>query len=223
MSAQPTPAKPVRAAPANPVAVAAAIGSYAPRGLPATWWAQCADVARAAVSATHPRTGADARALLTHLCQFLSTPCGWAGDGPPDLAALLTESTIVAFVYRAGGAGKAAPTDAARRTNLRHIARAVGSVAPAAGPYAKTTTTALRPELLAAARQPLPLAAIAQAWEHSRARALPQDAFRPVVAELLAGSESTAVQSGVGTLTSLASHRVLAEATDQSVKGAQPP
>jgi len=54
-------------------------------------------VVRAAVAATHPATAKIARLRLAHLCQFLSTPCGWAADGPPDLAGLLTESTIAAY------------------------------------------------------------------------------------------------------------------------------
>ena len=203
--------------PAGDADVVAAIASYVPTCLPPARWARCADVARAAVAATNPRTAKVARALLAHLCQFLSTPCGWAGDGPPDLAALLTQSTIAAYTYTAGGVANRA-SGVIRRTSLRRIARAAGSVAPAPLPYAKTTTTALRPELLAAARQPLPLAGIAQAWEHRHDRALPQDAFRPVVAALQAGGESTAAWPDAGTLTLPASLRVLAEATDQPVK-----
>ena len=172
---------------------------------------------RAAVAASNPSTGKVARLWLAHLCQFLSTPCGWAGDSAPDLAAMLTESTIAAYSYRDGGRADQG-SDVHRRTSLRHIARPAGSVAPASAPYARTTTSGLRPELLAAARLPLPVAGIAQGWERARGRALPQEAFRPVLAALLAGCESTATQRGAGTLTLPASARVLAEATDQSVK-----
>jgi hypothetical protein len=119
MSAQQTPATPTRPAPANTAAVARAIASYAPVCLPGRRWAQCANAARAAVAATHPATGKVARLRLTHLCQFLSTPCGWAGVGAPALATLLTESTIAAFVYKVSGMENTASTDTARRTNLR--------------------------------------------------------------------------------------------------------
>jgi hypothetical protein len=155
--------------------------------------------------------------MLAHLCQFLSSPCGWAGDGPPDLAAMLTQSTIAAYTYTAGRPAKRT-SSIIRRTSLRRIARAAGSVVPAAAPFGKTTTTALRPELLAAARLPIPVAGIAQAWERARHRSLPQDAFRPVVTALLAGVQSTAKGPGAGMLALPASLRVLAEATDQPVK-----
>jgi len=105
-----------------------------------------------------------------------------------------------------------------RRTSLRRIARAAGSVVPAAAPFGKTTTTALRPELLAAARLPIPVAAIAQAWERARDRSLPQDAFRPVVSALQSRCENTAKGPGAGMLALPGSARVLAEATDQPVK-----
>ena len=217
MPAHRTPVTPPSPPPASDAEVAAVIARYAPSCLPEHRWAQCSDAVRAAVTAANPSTGKIARLWLVHLCQFLSTACGWAGDGPPDLVAMLTESTIAAYTYT--GAKRASRVSGIiRRTSLRHIARAAGAVAPVARPYAKTTTTALRPELLAAARQPLPLAAIAQGWELSRGRALPQEVFRPVIAVLLTSCGNTAARPGWGTFTSPPSVRVLAEATDQSVK-----
>lgn len=197
--------------------VAAAIANYTPTCLPPARWVQCADVARAGVAATNPPTAKVARALLVHLCQFLSTPCGWAADGPPDLAALLTTPTIAAYTYTAGGVAKRT-SSIIRRTSLGRIARAAGSVAPATAPFGKTTTTALRPELLAAARLPIPVAGIAQAWEHRHGGALPQEAFRPVAAALLDVYDSTAGWPDGGMFWLPASLRVLAEATDQTVK-----
>jgi phage N-6-adenine-methyltransferase len=219
---------PVRTTPAHPFTparpalmaatkVARAIANYTPTCLPPARWAQCADVARAAVAATNPPTVKVARDLLLHLCQFLSTPCGWTGEGAPDLATLLTAPTIAAYSYTAGGVANRA-SGVCRRTDLLRIARAVGSVPAAPTSYAKTTTTALRPELLAAARQPVPLAGIAQAWERAHGRALPAYAFRPVVATLLASCENTARQPERGTFWLPAPLRVLAEATDQPVK-----
>ena len=207
---------PGRPGPAKDAEVAAAIASYTPTRLPERRWAHRANVVRAAVAASNPPSGKVARLLLVHLCQFLSTPCGWAGDSVPDLAAMLTETTIAAYTYPGVKPANRA-SGIIRRTSLRRIARAAGSAAPAARRYA-TTTTALRPELLAAARQPLPLAAIAQAWEHSHGRVLPQEAFRPVVAALPAEPADTAAGPGAGTLPLSGSVRVLAEATDQSVK-----
>jgi len=207
---------PGRPGPAKDAEVAAAIASYTPTRLPERRWAHRANVVRAAVAASNPPSGKVARLLLVHLCQFLSTPCGWAGDSVPDLAAMLTETTIAAYTYPGVKPANRA-SGIIRRTSLRRIARAAGSAAPAARRYA-TTTTALRPELLAAARQPRPLAAIAQAWEHSHGRVLPQEAFRPVVAALPAEPADTAAGPGAGTLPLSGSVRVLAEATDQSVK-----
>jgi len=217
MRAQPNPSTRTSSEPGSEAEVAATIANYSPACLPERRWAQCADVVRAAVAATNPRTDRDARSLLAHLCQFLSTPCGWAGDSPPDLAALLTQSTVAAYTYAAGRPANRT-SGIIRRTSLRRIARAGGFVPPASLPFRGTTTTALRPELLAAARLPIPVSGIAQAWERARARALPQDAFRPVVAALRAGGECTAAQPGAGTLTLPGSARVLAEATDQPVK-----
>jgi hypothetical protein len=216
MSAQRTPVTPASPAPGSEAEVAAAIASYAPVCLPGRRWAQCANAARAAVAASNPPSGKVARLLLVHLCQFLSTPCGWAGDSVPDLAAMLTETTIADYTYPGVKAANRA-SGIIRRTSLRRIARAAGSATPAARRYT-TTTTALRPELLATARLPLPVAGIAQGWERARGRTLPQEAFQPVLAALQAGCESTATGPGAGTLTLPASARVLAEATDQPVK-----
>jgi hypothetical protein len=99
MSAQRTPVSPASPAPGSEAEVAAAIAGYVPMCLPGRGWARCADAVRAAVAASNPPTAKVARLLLAHLCQFLSTPCGWAGDGPPDLAAMLTEATIAAYTY----------------------------------------------------------------------------------------------------------------------------
>jgi len=217
MPAQRTPVTPASRPPVSDAEAAAAIAGYVPTCLPGHLWARCADAVRAAVAAANPPTGKHARLWLAHLCQFLSTPCGWAGDGPPDLAALLTESAIAAYTYTAGRPANRT-SGINRRADLRRIARAAGSVVPAPLPFGKTTRTTLRPELLAAARLPLPVAGIAQGWELSRGRALPQEAFRPVLAALQASGESTATGPGAGTLTLPASARVLAEATDQPVK-----
>lgn len=197
------------------------IANYAPACLSATRWSHCADAVRAAVAAAKPPTVKHARLWLTHLCQFLSSPCGWDGTVTPDLAALLTEATIRAYGCNSRGAGNTYTTACNRRNNLRRIARASGWLAPTSTPFAKTTTTALRAELLAAAKQPLPVAVIAQAWESRNNRVLPEAAFRPVVAALLVTSDVNATPPSGGTFWSPASMRVLAKATDQMVKGCE--
>lgn len=216
-----TPAHPFtqsRPEPATAAEVAQHLEKYTPACLSAERWAQCADVARAAVAAARPPTVRAAQVWLLHLCQFLATPCGWTGEGAPDLSALLTEHAISAFVYDARRSGNGVATVHTRRTDLRHIARAA-NVAPQQAPsFLRKPGSGLRPGLLAAAKQPLPIAGIAQAWEHGHGAALPQNALMTLVLTLLARCENTATQPDSGTFWSPASLRVLAEAADQPVK-----
>jgi len=216
-----TPAHPFtqsRPEPATAAEVAQHLERYTPACLSAERWAQCADVARAAVAAAKPPTVKDAHDWLLHLCQFLATPRGWTGEGAPDLSALLTERAISAFVYDARRSGNGVATVRTRRTDLRHIARATNVALPPAPSFFRKPGSGLRPGLLAAAKQPLPIAGIAQAWQHGHGAELPQNALMTLGLTLLARCADTAMQPDSGTFWSPASLRVLAEAADQPVK-----
>ena len=102
---------------------------FTPRALSARIWANASDAAVGAVLATGPSDETRAVCLLSRLCTFLAAHRSWAGDVTPDLAALLTPASIDAFVAEKLRRGEHRGTVGVYRTDLRHIARAIGTMA----------------------------------------------------------------------------------------------
>ncbi len=114
---------------------------FRPRGLSARSWANARDNIVGAVLAASPSDETRAVCLLSRLCTFLAWQPSWAGDVTPDLAALLTPASIDAFVAARLLRGEHRGTVGVYRTDLRHIAGAIGTMAPVA-PSGRTRTCA---------------------------------------------------------------------------------
>ena len=103
---------------------------FTPRALSSRSWANARGAAVGAVLAASPCDETRAVCLLSRLCTFLASHPSSAGDTLTDLATLLTPASIDAFVSERLRRGERRGTAGVYRTDLRHIARAIGTMAP---------------------------------------------------------------------------------------------
>lgn len=114
---------------------------FCPRALSARSWVNARMAAVGAVLAAAPGNDTRAVCLLSRLCTFLATHPSWPGTDTPNLAVLLTSASIDAFVAERLRRGERRGTVGVYRTDLRHIARAIGTMAPVT-PSGRTRTCA---------------------------------------------------------------------------------
>lgn len=125
----------------TPNAIAARIANFAPKSLTRSQWALAASAARALVLAAGPTTEEDAKCLLSSLCTYLATSCGWDRDSEPDLAALLRDASIEAFKASFTGHSRTADNHVGR---LRSLQRALVGIKRVAGRSRSKTQPASR-------------------------------------------------------------------------------
>ena len=101
---------------------------FSPHRLSARSWASARDDAVGAVLAASPSDETSAVCLISRLCAFLAAHQSWAGEDAPDLAVLLTPASIEAFVAERLRRGERRGTVGVYRSDLRRIARAIGTM-----------------------------------------------------------------------------------------------
>ncbi|MDA8317230.1 MAG: hypothetical protein M0010_18980, partial [Actinomycetota bacterium] len=135
-----------------------------PRALSARSWTNARDAGVVAVLASSPSNQTRAVCLVSRLCAFLAWHPSWVGEASPDLAELLTPASIDAFVAERLLGGEPTGTIGVYRTDLRHIARAIGTMAPVA-PSGRTRTCAPGVAFWSVVVDEGPFAALVAAYE----------------------------------------------------------
>jgi hypothetical protein len=178
--------------------VAHRIDRYRPRTLAHPLWALAAGPSRAVVKAARPTDPEDAKGLLSTLCAFLASPCGWSRDAAPDLVALLTDAGIEAFAAKTLGAGR---TRENRVGRLRRLQRALADVHRIPAMRRSHRSPATTPLVRVHDACPgLPFAAVAQVFTaHTGAQVTP-DRLRTLTMGLMGAAEATATGNNTGTV-----------------------
>jgi hypothetical protein len=137
---------------------------FTPRALSSRSWANARGAAVGAVLAASPCDETRAVCLLSRLCTFLASHPSSAGDALTDLATLLTPASIDAFVSERLRRGERRDTIGVYRTDLRHIARAIGTMAPVV-PSGRSRTCAPGAAFWSSVVDEGPLKALVAAYE----------------------------------------------------------
>ncbi|WP_444663412.1 hypothetical protein ACT17Q_14935 [Cellulomonas sp. CW35] len=102
---------------------------YTPACLTAAQWTAARVAVLDAVRLVGPATPEDAKGLVSRLCLYLASPCGWGGTSAPDLPVLLRERRLNSYLA-ALTTTRAGKTVENHRADLRRISRAVNGVPP---------------------------------------------------------------------------------------------
>ena len=157
---------------------------FSPHRLSARSWASARDDAVSAVLAASPSDETSAVCLISRLCAFLAAHQSWAGEDAPDLAVLLIPASIDAFVAERLRRGERRGTVGLYRSDLRRIARAIGTMAPVA-PSGGTRTCAPGVAFWRVVVDEGPFTALVAAYERAARR------MRPVTPSRWAQVEAT--------------------------------
>lgn len=196
-------------------ATAALLSSYTPQALTAEQWAAAGDAVRTLIVTAHPTTLGVARTLLSVVTGLLAHIDAWDKTNAPRWSDILTDAVIDRYVT----SHQRGATRGVFRSELRQLARGAGTIPR------RAHTPCIRPvdpTLLAAATQPIPVAAYPALWTAAHGTRMPVEKLVPVVAELARQAKqakATARTRRTITVWSLpAPIRELAEANDQPVR-----
>ncbi len=198
-------------------ATADLLASYTPQALTAEQWAAAGDAVRTLIMTAHPTTLGVARTLLSVVTGLLAHTDAWDKTNPPRWSDILTDAVIDRYVT----SHQRGATRGIFRSELRQLARGAGTIPR------RAHTPCIRPvdpdpTLLAAATEPIPVAAYPALWTAAHGRRMPVEKLVPVIAELARQAKqakATARARHTITVWSLpAPIRELAEANDQPVR-----
>lgn len=179
-------------------AIAARISNYVPKSLGEAQWALAAPAVRALVLAASPTTVEDAKCLLSSLCTYLATPCGWDRDSEPDLEALLRDASIEAFKASFAGPSRTGDNHVGRLRSLQRARVGIKRVAGRSRSKTKPASRAVR-----AAHQVCVTASVAMlaaVVEASTGRPLTTGRLTGLAGELTQRAAGNATAACVGTL-----------------------
>ncbi len=168
-------------------AIANRISTYVPKSLSRTSWDLAGPSVRDLVHAASPTTVEDAKCLLSTLCTYLATPCGWDRESVPELEALLRDAPIDAFKARFAGPGRTRDNHVGR---LRSLQRALVGITRVAGrPRPKPRRASASVRLAHMVCTGLPIATLGAVVDAVTGSALTQDRLSGLIAEVTRAAE----------------------------------
>jgi len=179
-------------------AIANRIATYIPKSISTTEWGLAGQAVRDLVTAAEPTTVEDAKCLLSTLCTYLATPCGWDRAGVPDLEALLRDAAIEAFKAAFSGSTKTRDNHVGRLRSLQRALVGITRVAGLPRPKARHASRAVR--LAHDVCGDTSIAALAAVVDAATGAPLTTDRLRGLTAELARATVSNVTGRQDGTL-----------------------